>query len=116
MKKALAFLLIISTMLTLSSCFLFGRVTTYPDMVEYTEAEVLEVAKEKYQIVRWVFTSEEIMGDASYDEEGEFCLTFFDEGRFSTEPTGGDNIEAAFTSFAGKNGNHDIQGRYSIFL
>ncbi len=115
MKNILALLLVISTMFVLSSCFLFGRVTTYPDMVEYTEGEVLEIAKEKYQITKWVFTGEEIIGEA-LNEEGEFSPCFFDDGHFSTEFVGGDNIEVAFTAFAGKNGGHDIQGRYHYFL
>ena len=70
MKKIIALLLIVLTTFTLSSCFLFGDFTTHPDMVEYTEGEILEVAKEKYSITEWIFTGTEIMGEATYDAEG----------------------------------------------
>ena len=116
MKKILALLLIVLTTFTLSSCFLFGDVTTHPDMVEYTEKEVLEVAGKKYGITEWIFTGEELLGKDWYDAEGVFLLEFYDDGRFGTEFVNGDNIEAAMQAFAGKNGNHDVQGRYSHFL
>lgn len=120
MKKIIAVLLIVLTAFTLtlafSSCFLFGLVTTHPDMVEYTEKEVLEVAKNKYGVTEWIFTGTEMRGEASYDAEGAFNLEFYDDGQFSAEFTNGDNIESAMQAFAGKNGNHDIQGRYSRFL
>ena len=122
MKKIIAIMIIILTTLLLSSCFLFGwtttypgMVTTYPDMVEYTEDEVLAVAKEKYTVTEWIFTDAVIRGEAWYDAEGVFKLEF-DEERFSTEFAGGDNIENAMTAFAGKNGGHDIQVRYKYFL
>ena len=119
MKKILALLLIVLTTFTLSSCFLFGDFTTHPDMVEYTENEILEVAKDKYGVTEWIFTGTEIKGEATYDAEGIFTLEFYGSSysdQFSTEFVNGDNIEAAMQAFAGKNGNHDIQGRYSIFL
>ena len=119
MKKIIALLLIVLTTFTLSSCFLFGDFTTHPDMVEYTENEILEVAKDKYGVTEWIFTGTEIMGEATYDAEGIFTLEFYGSlysNQFSTEFVNGDNIEAAMQAFAGKNGNHDIQGRYSIFL
>ena len=119
MKKIIALLLIVLITFTLSSCFLFGDITTHPDMVEYTENEILEVAKDKYGVTEWIFTGTEIMGEATYDAEGIFTLEFYGSlysDQFSTEFVNGDNIEAAMQAFAGKNGNHDIQGRYSIFL
>ena len=116
MKKILALLLIVLNIFTLSSCFMFGQVTTHPDMVEYTEGEILEVAKEKYSITEWIFTGTEIIGKAWYDAEGAFCLEFYNDGQFSTEFVNGDNTEVAMQAFAGKNGNHDIQGRYYFFL
>ena len=115
MKKLFAMLLVFLTASVLSSCFLFGDFTTHPDMVEYTEDEILKVAKEKYGITEWIFTGTEIRGEARYDAEKAFCLKFY-EDQFSTEFVGGDNIEAAMQAFAGKNGNHDIQGMYSRFL
>ena len=119
MKKTLALLLILATTFLLTSCFLFGGVTTHPDMVEYTEEEILEVAKEKYGMIKWIFTSTEIMGEASYDAEGVFTLDFYGSpysDQFSTKFINGDNTEAAMQAFAGKNGGHDVQGRYSHFL
>lgn len=115
MKKIIALLLIVLTTLTLSSCFLFGRTPTHPDMVEYTEEEILEVAKDKYGITEWIFTGTEIRGEAWYDAEGVFKLKFYEE-YLSTDFTNGNNIEAAMQAFAGKNGGHDIQGMYSHFL
>ena len=116
MKKIIALLLIVLTTFTLSSCFLFGDVTTHPDMVEYTEKEILEVAKDKYGVTEWIFTGTEIRGKAWFDADNTFKLEFYDDGQFSTEFVNGDNIEAAMQAFAGKNGNHDIQGMYSRFL
>ena len=119
MKKIVALLFPILTTFTLSACFLFGKVTTHPDMVEYTEQEILEVAKDKYGVTEWIFTGTEIKGKASYDAEGVFALEFYGSlysDQFSTEFVNGDNIEAAMQAFAGKNGGHDIQGRYSHFL
>ena len=59
MKKLFAMLLVFLTASVLSSCFLFGGVTQHPDMVEYTEDEILKVAKEKYGITEWIFTGTE---------------------------------------------------------
>ena len=116
MKRFYIFFCAIIVIITfmLSSCFLFDH-TTHPDMVQYTEKEVLDIAKEKYGITEWVFTSVEIRGETWYDEEGVFKLEFYDDN-FSTEFVNGDNIEVAMQAFAGKNGNHDIQGMYSRFL
>ena len=116
MKKLFAILFIVLTTFTLSSCFLFGDFTTHPDMVEYTENEILVVAKDKYGVTEWIFTGIEILGKTWYDAEGDFCLEFYADGQFSTEFVNGDNTDVAMQAFAGKNGNHDIQGRYSHFL
>ena len=116
MKKIIALLLIVLIMFTLSSCFLFGEVTTHPDMVEYTEEEILEVAKEKYGITDWIFNGIDIQGKALYDADGAFRLTFYNDGQFGTEFVNGDNIEAAMQAFAGKNGGSHIQGMFSHFL
>lgn len=119
MKKFFALLLIVITTLSLSSCFLFGDATKHHDMVEYTEDKILEVAKNKYGIDEWIFTGTEIHGKAWYDVEGAFNLEFSygpHSNQFGTDFVNGDNIEAAMQAFAGKNGNHDVQGRYSHFL
>ncbi len=115
MKKILASLLIIITTLALSSCFFFGRSTIYPDMVEYTEDEVLEVAKSKYGITEWLFTDLRLDGQVLNDSDGNFKVEAYGT-QFDVDFPGGDNIEAAMTAFAGKNGGHDIQGRYRYFL
>ena len=115
MKKILALLLIVLTTFTLSSCFLCGDVTTHPDMVEYTEDEILEVAKDKYGVTEWIFTDLTLKGEAWYDAEGVFKVETYGT-QFGVNFANGDNTEAAMTAFAGKNGGHDIQGKYSIFL
>lgn len=99
--------------LSLSACF--GSVTTYPDMVEHDQNEVLGAVKEKYDIQSFIFTGKEYHGEKTYDENNEFSVLPF-SGKFSADFINGDNIEGAFTSFAGKNGGHDIQGRYRNFL
>lgn len=115
MKKIFTILLSFVTVFSLSSCFLFGKSITYPDMVEYTEQEILNIAKEKYNITEWIYTSSEIQGKACYDENGAFKIEFFDF-QYSTNFVNGDNIEKAMTAFAGKNGGHDIQGMFRYFL
>ena len=57
MKKTILLLLALFFVLMLSSCFWFGKTTTYPDMVEYSAEEVLRVAKEKYHIEKWLMNS-----------------------------------------------------------
>ena len=115
MKKIFLTLAFIFSLVSLSSCFLFGTTTIHPDMVEYTEAEVLNAACEKYSITSWIFTSEAIIGESYITEDGDFTLNLYDD-RINTDFVGADNIEKAFSSFAGKNGGHDIQGRYRYFL
>lgn len=120
MKRSLLLALTLCLLLPLlCSCFLFAQGTTHPDMVEYTEEEILEVAKEKYGVTEWIFTGTEIMGEVSYDTEGVFTLEFYGSlysNQFSTEFVNGDNIEAAMQAFAGKNGGSHIQGMFSHFL
>jgi hypothetical protein len=102
-------------MFSLSACFLFGESILYSDMFEYTEEEILNVAKEKYAITNWIYTGSEIKGETSYNENGEFKLEFHDI-QYSTNFVNEDNIEKAMTAFAGKNGGHDIQGMFRYFL
>lgn len=112
MKKIFMLTIIIIAFLMLPSCF---EVTKYPDMVEYTEEEVLGVAKEKYNVTEWIFKGVGIKGEAAYNNEGNFKVDFYDI-QFSTNFVNGDNTEAAMTAFAGKNGGHDVQGHFSNFL
>lgn len=117
MRKTILLLLALFFVLMLSSCFWFGKSTTYPDMVEYSFEEVLNVAKEKYHIEKWHMNSryESIYGEVEKQEDGTLVITSFNT-QFSTSFVNGDNIDVAFTSFAGKNGGHDIQGSYRYFL
>lgn len=112
MKKSLLFLPFLFTISCLSSCF--GSVTTYPNMVEYSNSEVLEVVKEKYDIDKFLFTDMPIKGKVNKNEEEIYEYTLYSS--ISNNFINPDNIEKAFTSFAGKNGNHDVQGHYRYFL
>lgn len=98
----------------MSSCFLWTS-TQYPDMVEYTEDEVLAVAKEKYGVTEWILTGAKILGETLRDADGNFRIDNYGSS-FGADFVNGDNIEVAMTAFTGKNGGHDIQGMYSIFL
>ena len=53
MKKIIIAFYIVLLCLTLTSCF---ETTKFPNMIEYSEDEVLEVAKEKYNIKRFYYT------------------------------------------------------------
>ena len=103
-RRILILLFIIVNLFTLSACFDY---TEHPNMIEYQESEVLEIAKEKYDIKEWIFTGQEL--DGSYKENE---LTLFNEFKIINPK----NFDNTMTSFAGKNGNHDVQGRYSNFL
>lgn len=113
MKKIIAILCcaFVFTLL-LSGCF---DSTVYPDMVEYDSTEVLAVAKSKYDIKSFAFTHGELHGKKHYDEETGFSVALYTK-RFGDDFINGDNIDAALTAFAGKNGGHDIQGIYMNFL
>ena len=113
MKKIIAMIccaLLITLLLT--ACLDYKK---YPDMVEYDKTEVLDLAKAKYGIKSFVFTDEELHGEKHYDENDGVSVSLYTK-KFGTDFINGDNIEAAFTSFAGKNGNHDIQGMFRYFL
>lgn len=117
MKKFLCLLVFIIVSLLMSSCFFFEKSTVHPDMVEYSFEEVLDSAKEKYQVKRWIFQDkyQNITGEFIKKEDGTFEIVDYSL-QFATKFTNGDNIENAFTAFAGKNGGHDVQGTYSHFL
>ena len=80
MKRIYSLLLIVLILFGLSSCFLFGKNTTYPDMVEYGRQEVLDVAKEKYSIKKWLFNTSYINGEtvalSAIKKAGEISLLF----------------------------------------
>lgn len=110
--KKLVFLIILSFFtFTLSSCF--EKSTIYPDMVEYTENEILDVAKAKYNIKKFYYTgfrvnkSNQALDAFSYNNYS--CYGIFNNLK---NP---DNLKIALTSFAGKNGGHDIQGIFANF-
>ncbi|MCH5171463.1 MAG: hypothetical protein J1F31_01325 [Erysipelotrichales bacterium] len=114
MRKIITIICTFVLALTLSSCF-FERIKIHPNMVEYNENTVLETAKEKYDIKSFIFTNRKIHGETRYDESDQFIVSFRTSS-FNSNFINGDNIELAFTSFAGKNGGHDIQGMYYDFL
>jgi len=84
-------------------------------MVEYTENEVLEIASEKYGIDSYIFTDLEFNGIVTSGEGESFEIKNY-SSNISTDFINGDNVKNALTSFAGKNGGHDIQGMYQDFL
>ena len=114
MKKLFLITILLLLPLCFSSCFFFGKSTTFPDMVEYSQEEVLLVAKEKYDISRYIFDDVYFKGETSGEGE-EFTVLDY-SSQFPSIFVNGDNIENAFRAFAGKNGGHDIQGQYHAFL
>ena len=114
MKRLLCVLVIITSLLILSSCFLW-KSTKYPDMVEYTQTQILEVAKEKYSITEWIYIDSELRGRTWYTDTGAFKIETHDT-QYSGNLVNGDNTEKALTAFAGKKGGHDVQGLYGNFL
>ena len=111
MKKVLIVLIVSSFIILLSSCF--GTVTKFPDMVEYLEDEVLEVAKEKYNIKNFYYTS--LRADKNHNAKEEFSFDNYDCYGIFNNIKNPHNLEKALTSFAGKNGGHDIQGQFHYF-
>lgn len=114
MKRIFALVLLVVAMFTLSSCFWLDDVTTYPDMVEYTAEQILDVAKNKYNIEEWIFDGVELKGEAKND--GSNFQVELHTDRFGSQFVDGDNIENALQAFAGKNGNNYVQAKYSTFL
>lgn len=111
MKRLLTIIVLFVLSLILTSCF--GTSTKFPDMVEYSEQEVLEVAKEKYNIQKFYYTGLEVR--KSYNPVDGFSYDNYDCLGIFNNIKNPDNIEKALTSFAGKNGGHDIQGMYRYF-
>lgn len=103
-KKGLCFILILFASLIFSSCF---TSKIYPNMVEYSKEKVLDIAKEKYQIQSFIFDDQKLHNHYATKEE------FMNSALRFVNP---DNLEVCFSSFAGKNGGHDIQGMYSNFV
>ncbi len=112
MKKFIIALFLLITPFILVGCFDY---TEFPDMVEYEESAVLDIAKEKYNIESFIFTSDDIRGEVDKTDESKLAFLYITP-TYGDEFLNSDNVEVAFTSFAGKNGNHDIQGMYSHFL
>lgn len=111
MKRLLTVVILFTLCLTITSCF--GTITRFPDMVEYEEQEILEVAKEKYNIKSFYYTSLRV--DKSHNASDEFSYNNYECQGIFNNIKNPDNLEKALTSFAGKNGGHDIQGRYALF-
>ena len=114
MKKiALVFVIFIS-IFAFSSCFFFDRVTYFPDMKEYSEEEVLIVARDKYSVSERLFIGAYFRGEVVKNDNTVEIIPLLED--FSTDFINGDNIDTALTAFAGKNGGHDIQGHFHHFL
>lgn len=98
----------------LSSCF---EITTFPNMVKYDKEDVLAIAKEKYNVKDWLYTGGELHG-AFYkaDDEYKFDINYGKTMAIKIDLDSGDNLSAAFKSFAGENGGHYIQRDYWDFL
>lgn len=111
MKRLFTIMILFVVCLLLNSCFFTS--TKFPDMIEYMETEVLEVAKEKYNIQKFYFTGIEVR--KSYDQQDELSYDNYDCLGIFTNIKNPDNLEKSLTSFAGKNGGHDIQGMYKYF-
>ena len=93
-KNVLLFLLFIMS-ITLIGCF---DVVYHENLVVYDKQEVLEIAKEKYQIGKFYFINYELYHEIPF------------------EVNNSNNYEMAITSFVGVNGGHDIQGMYANFI
>ena len=112
MKKIISVILLGISVIMLSACF---RYTNYPDMVEYSEDEVLQAVKTKYNVTNFIFTGCKFHGETTTDSNGNFTLKNY-HSQFSHDFVNADNIETALTSFAGKNGGLDIQAIFADFL
>lgn len=111
MKRFFTIIILFILSIILTSCF--GTSTRFPDMVEYSEQEVLEVAKEKYNIQKFYYTG--VDARKSYNPVEGFSYSNYTCNGIFTNIKNPDNLEKALTSFAGKNGGHDIQGMFRYF-
>ncbi len=102
-KKGLLFIFILLITMTLCSCL----TTIHPNMVEYSKEEVLEIAKEKYHIKSFIFDENKLT---------ESQISREDLSNSNFKIVNPDNLDVCFSSFAGKNGGHDIQGMYMFFV
>ena len=95
MKKNVLLFLLFLMSITLIGCF---EVVHHENLVVHDKNEVLEIAKEKYQIEKFYFTDYRINHDIPFVINNS------------------NNYKKAITSFAGVNGGHDIQGMYKNFI
>ena len=114
MKKIILFFILLASVFAFTSCFIFDKTTDFSNMREYTADEVLSVAAEKYSVSEWLFTDGYLRGEVAKNANLLEISLFFDN--FSVDFINGDNIDAAMTAFAGKNGGHGIQGQYRYFI
>ncbi len=115
MKKTISAIVILVMLFVvgfaLVGCFDY---TEFPDMVEYDEETVLETAKAKYGIDHFIYTSDQLHGKV--DKSDGVKIEYLLHDSYSTEFINPSDTDSALTAFAGKNGNHDIQGMYNYFL
>ena len=111
MKKLVILIVLFSLSFMLVSCF--DKSTVYPDMVEYSETEILEAAKDKYNINSFLYTSYRV--DKNERASTEFNYNNYSCNGIFSNLKNPDNLKKALTSFAGKNGGRQVQSHYSLF-
>ena len=98
MKKLVILIVLFSLSFMLVSCF--DKSTVYPDMVEYSETEILEAAKAKYNINSFLYTSYRV--DKKERVSTEFNYNNYSCNGIFSNLKNPDNLKKALTSFAGK--------------
>ena len=111
MKKLVILIVLFSLSFMLVSCF--EKPTVYPDMVEYSESEILEVAKSKYNIKSFYYTGYRV--DKTQTNLDQFSYNNYCCNGIFNNLKNPNNLKKALTSFAGKNGGKQVQGHYSFF-
>ena len=105
MKKATTIFIMFVFTLTLLSCV---NTSKYPNMVEYSEDYVLDIAKSKYDISEFIVKGLKLHGVYESQENN----TIYE----SIKLIDSENLESAMTSFAGVEGGNHIQAEFHNFL
>lgn len=105
MKKATTIFIMFVFTLILASCVTTSK---YPNMVEYNEDYVLDIAKSKYDISEFIITGLKLHGQYESQENN----TIYE----SIKLIDSENLESAMKSFAGVEGGKHIQAEFHNFL
>lgn len=105
MKKATTIFIMFVFTLTLASCISTSK---YPNMVEYSEDYVLDIAESKYDISEFIVKGLKLHGVY----ESQKNNTIYESIKL-IDP---ENLESAMTSFAGVEGGKPIQAEFHNFL